>query len=340
MKKIIMSIMAAFLLFLPINANAKDFYEGKVITIIVGSGTGGGLSLNAQLLSKYMGKYIPGNPRVIVTYKSGAGGVKLANFMARENRANDGTTIGMFIGTTLMSGVVNKTNVHFDLDSFSYLGGIVTTRSALMVKSDLGVKTMEDARNIEVVMGSTSKRSQTSVLVELFNQALGTKFKVVTGYKGTGPILAAMERNEVGGVSMTFSTIETARPQWIDDGFIDVLAFSTPPLNSPFSGAPRFTDLVTDPLYKKAFQFMDTTNPFGRAFLVSKDVPSERVAILRKAFEDTMNDPEFRAFAASRKFPVDPVSWQALEAEIEKMKSILTSTPEVIETLRGVMGIK
>ena len=339
MKKFILGVAALFLMAFPISANAEDFYAGKVVKIIVGSGSGGGMALNAQLLSKFISAHIPGNPTVIVTYKKGSGGAVLANYLANSTKT-DGTEIGMLTSTTLMSGVLKKKKIHFDLDSFTFVGGLDNARSAVVVRASTGVNNLADARDIQVIMGATSPRSQTSVIPYMMNKALGTKFKVVTGFKGTGSIFKAITGDEVKGVAMTYSSIVISRPQWLDDGYVNVLAISALTREPTMPDVPLLIELATDPVDKKVFEFMSTTGAFGRAFLTSSKVPQERLDILRKAFNDTMTDPAFREFAASRKFSIHPVSWQTLHSEVDRMKAILVSNPEVADMLRKAMGIK
>lgn len=333
-----MSISIMFALLFPVVANADNFYEGKTVKIVVGSSPGGGMATSAQLLAKFMAKHIPGNPVVIVTYKTGASGIKMCNYLNQSNRPNDGTEIGMPISNTLLASLLDNRNVEFDLDSFAFLGSIDSSATGVFVKSDTGVKTIDDAKNISVAMGASSPRSQTAVIPLLMNKLIGTKFRVVSGYSGTGPIYVAMEKNEVSGVAVTYSSMPTTRPQWLDDKYVILLGLLANKILPEYPDVPLITDLIPNSEDRKVLELWNA-GTFGRAFFVSKKVPQDRIDILRKAFEDTINDPEFIEFARSRNFPVDLEKWQELHGAIDKIKEIVKTSPDAVNELRDVSGI-
>ena len=193
----------------------SDFYTGKQITIVVAAGPGGGHTQYSQLLAPFFKKYMPGSPSFVTQNMGGAGGTKAANFLY-NSAAQDGSVIGILLSDTPFASRLRTTGVKYKPERFHYLGGADDTQSAFVIFKSAGVKTLEDAKMKQVLMGSTGKGSQTYVVPALANAILGTKFKVITGYRGMGGIYLAMDRGEVSGFQSVYSSPKSLRPQWFE----------------------------------------------------------------------------------------------------------------------------
>mgnify|MGYP000938047074 CR=1 FL=1 len=187
-----------------------DFYTGKTITVVVAAGPGGGHTKYTQYLAPFLEKHVPGNPNIIVQNMGGAGGTKAANFLYTRG-LKDGTMIGILLSDTPLASRLRSTGVKYVANQFQFLGGADQPRSAFVVYKNTGVKSIDDAKKTQVILGSTGKGSQTYVVPTLVNKMLGTKFKVITGYRGMGGIYLAMDKKEVQGFQSSWSGMKIAR---------------------------------------------------------------------------------------------------------------------------------
>ena len=303
----------------PVLADAvSDFYSGKQVTIIVAAGPGGGHTQYSQLMAPFFKKYMPGNASFVTQNMGGAGGTKAANYLY-NSAAQDGGVIGILLSDTPFASRLRTTGVKYKPERFHYLGGADNTQSAFVIFKSAGVKTLEDAKKQQVLMGSTGKGSQTYVVPTLVNALLGTKFKTILGYRGMGGIYLAMDQGEVVGFQSVYSSPKSLRPQWFEQDKLVVLAANslTPIADHP--NVPLIKDLVTDPMDKKILTLIGGNGTLGRGWLTTPGVPSARVAALRKAVEKALNDPAAAAAAKERRMTFAPVKWQAMQAHAKRI---------------------
>ena len=188
----------------PARADAvADFYRGKTVNVLIGVASGGEYDLHARLVARYIGKYIPGNPTVVAQNMTGAGGLRMANYLY-EVAPKDGTAIGMLANTFPAMQAVGVGGIQFDAAKFNWIGSISPTVETMAVWRTAGVTTIEDARAREVVAGATGRGAITYMLPAMLNEIIGTKFKIVTGYPGGNDVNLAMERGEVGARNNTW----------------------------------------------------------------------------------------------------------------------------------------
>jgi tripartite-type tricarboxylate transporter receptor subunit TctC len=312
-----------------------DFYKGKTITIVVAAGPGGGHSVYSQALSPGLQKHMPGNPNFIIQNMGGAGGTKAANYLSTA-APQDGTYIGILLQDTPLAARLRATGIRYDPAKFHYLGGADITRSAFVVMKASGVSSLEDAMKQEVLMGSTGRGSQTFIVPTLVNEVLGTKFKVILGYGGMGDIYLAMERNEVHGFQSVWSALSYIRPHWVADGTaMPIAAMSLDPLPDR-PDVPLIIDLVKDPKDREIVELFSGSGVIGRCWLAPPDIPADRLAALRTAFEKTFVDPETEAEVEKRKLPWEPVKWQDLQAQVNRIANADDAT---IKRLQGILGL-
>ena len=204
-------------------ANAQDgaTYQGAQITMAVASTAGGGYDSYARMVARHLGKHVPGNPTIVVTNMSGAGGNVVARYLSNA-APKDGTYIALVLPGTVTGGLyLDKAKLQYDPSRLSHLGSANSEIDMCFVRSDAGVKTLADVREKEVILGGSAEGGATREQPAVLNAIAGTRFKVVSGYPGTREIIIAIERNEVSGVcGMSFSAMKLQRPQWLESGFI------------------------------------------------------------------------------------------------------------------------
>lgn len=332
---IAITMLAAGSISAPAAADAvTDFYKGKTVTVVVAAGPGGGHTKYTQYLAPFLEKHMPGNPNFIVQNMGGAGGTKAANFLYTRGR-KDGTMIGILLSDTPLASRLRTTGVKYVAKDFQFLGGADKPRSVFLAYKSTGIKTLQDAMKKEVVFGSTGKGSQTYVVPTLTNAMLGTKFKVITGYRGMGGIYIAMDKKEVQGFQSSWSGFKIGRSHLVDQ--VNLLAVNalTPLVDNP--DVPLLKDIVTDPQDKKVAELLGGNMVLGRAWLAPPGVPADRLAALRMAFAKSFADPEAVAGAKQRKMTWESVKWQDQQAAAER---ISTTDQALIDRMRNALGLK
>jgi tripartite-type tricarboxylate transporter receptor subunit TctC len=302
----------------------EDFYKGRTIKFIVGSNTGGSYDTYSRLLTAHMGRHIPGNPTLVVENMPGASGTKSAQYIG-EIAPKDGSVIGMFNQSMPQRQMFEPDQVHFDLSKFGWIGAMNTSTTVFITWHTSGVKTLEDARKKEVVMGALSAAGGNSVYPLLINAFLGTKFKVVLGYQGGNTIQLAMERGEVDGrAAVVWSGLKAGWPHWIAEKKIFVLLQTGLTKEKDLPDAPLLLDLAKNQEEKAIFRFVSSDSAMGFPVTAPPGIPAERLAALQKAFLDTMKDPEFVKIATERQLEIEPSTGD----EVRKVVEDLIGTPK------------
>lgn len=309
----------------------EDFYRGQTVKFIVGSNTGGSYDTYGRLLAAHIGKHIPGRPTVVVENMPGASGTKSATYLA-EVAPKDGSVFGMFNQSMAQRQMLQPETVHFDLGKFSWLGAMNNSTTVFITWHTSGVRTLEDAKKKDVVMGALSASGGNAVYPLLLNAFLGTKFKVVLGYPGGNTIQLAMERGEVDGRgSVVWSGFKAGWPHWIAEKKVNVLLQTGLAKEPDLPDVPLLIDLARTPDEKAIFRFLSSDGVMGFPVTAPPGVPPDRLAALRQAFAATMKDPEFLKAAQERKLTIEPITGEAVQRTVEE----LTSTPkEVIAKIK------
>jgi tripartite-type tricarboxylate transporter receptor subunit TctC len=277
--------------------SVADFYKGKQVRIIVGSATGGGYDLYARHLARYLGKHIPGNPTVIVQNMPGAGGLAATNHLyARAPR--DGLAIGIVQGTLTYAQVAKSPQAMFDMQQFGWLGSANMTSNICAFSPRAGIKTERDLLTKEVVIGASG--GSTDFVPNLLNALVGTKFKLVKGYKSTSEVLPAIERGEVDGLcGWGWDGAQVNGRDYFARGVISVGLESGnerhPELKA--RGVPFMMDMVTDEENKRILRFLFSYLVYVRPFIAPPELPADRLEALQKAFAAALRDPELLAEA-------------------------------------------
>ncbi|MDB5651916.1 MAG: Tripartite-type tricarboxylate transporter, receptor component TctC [Hyphomicrobiales bacterium] len=321
--------VAATLASLPAQADAlADFYRGKNIFFIVGSDPGGSFGPYAQVLAEHMPKYIPENPKIIIKYTGGqSGGLQLANTIQSVMPA-DGLNMAMTQQTIVLNQVLQPQYAKYDARQWLWLGNMAPVRNMLALWHSAKAQTIEEAKKTEVIIGATGPSSPTFIVPNLLNRFLGTKFKIVTGYKGAADLNLAMERGEIEGRGASWVSVQLAMPEAIADGRIKPIVFASITRDPSALNVPTLAELMTDPVQKQVAEFLSAESDFGRSVFLPPGVPADRVAMLRAAFESTMKDPAFLADAKRLSLTIEPMPYQELERITLK---VVNASPDVIE---------
>jgi tripartite-type tricarboxylate transporter receptor subunit TctC len=314
--------VAAAMLLLSMPAGvADDFYKGKVIRIIVGFGPGGGYDLYARLLAQYLGKHIPGQPSVVVENMNGAGSVKAANYvygMAQK----DGTVIATVDQIAPMYQMLGGEGAQFNPGDIQWLGSMAFSNGLLYTWHTSDIKSIEDAKKREVIMGGTAVTADSYIYPTVVNGLLGTKFKVVLGYPDANSSNLAIERGEVtGGGGNSWLSLLGSRRAWIDDKKINFILQVGVEKEPELASVPLFSDLVKDPDGRQIADLISFQSAIGYASWVAPGVPADRVALLRAAFDETMKDPAMLADAAKRRIVMRPQGGAQIGVQVKRISN-------------------
>jgi tripartite-type tricarboxylate transporter receptor subunit TctC len=307
--------------------SVEEFYNGKRITLVVGAEVAGDYNRNGRLLARFMQKYIPGKPTIIVQNMPGATGMISANYLF-QTAPRDGTVIGHFNQSMALFQATDAGNTKFKAEEFNWLGSFMRVVGVTIVASRTGVKTIEDAKKKAIVLGSTSTHGTMTTYPALLNNALGTKFDIVLGYAGGGSVDLAMERGEVDGRGAHNWVGIKAHPSWISENKINLLVQFAHYKEPDLPNVPAITELAENPQQAAVFKFISADTNMGMPFLAPPGVPVDRVAALREAFDLAIKDPEFIETCKRAGIDVTPISG----AVVQRVAGEIISTPsDVVE---------
>lgn len=328
------SIAAALAIAAPLSVpaqaqDAAEFFKGKTISILVGAGAGGSFVPYAQLLADHMKKHIPGEPSIIVKTMGGQGGGLDTAIQMQNTVSRDGLTWGMTQQTIVMAQVINPQYAKYDARTWNWLGNMAQIRNMLAVWHTAKAQSVEEAKQHETIVGATGPSSPTYIMPSFLNRFAGTKFKIVTGYKGTADLNLAMQRGEIEVRGGSWVSVELQAPQFITEKKLKPIVFASIGRDPGNKDVPTLTELVADPKAKQAADFISSESAFGRAFFLPPGVPADRVALLRKAFDAAVKDPGLIADAEKKRLPLDPTDYKELTAITAKV----IATPAEIAAL-------
>jgi tripartite-type tricarboxylate transporter receptor subunit TctC len=305
-----------------------DFYKGKQIRFIVRTLPGGDYDQLTRVLARFMGKYIPGKPDMVVVNMTGGGGIVAANYMA-EVAPKDGTVIGIVSQGLATDDALNLSKgLKADLKQFGWISNVVYSNQLLVVWHESPTKTLEDAKKRETTIGATGAGSVSVQIPAFLNNVYGTRFKLVFGYRGGQLIDLAMERGEVEGRGANpYSGWMSAKPTWIPEKKIIPLVQLGLTKEPELPDVPLIVDLKVKAGDRPLLEFMARAAAVGRPLATTPGVPPDRLTALRKAFMDTVKDPEFIKEAKKQNLTIRPMTAEKIQ---EVIFGIL-DTPEAIK---------
>jgi tripartite-type tricarboxylate transporter receptor subunit TctC len=304
--------------------SAAAFYQGKTVSITVGSGVGGGNDSYARLIARFLPKHIPGNPAVVVKNMPGAGGLKALNYMYERAR-KDGTEIGGTNQFTAFEPLYTgkKSKATFDALQFNWLGSPASYSSVGIAWHTTGVKTAKDLLTQQLLIGSSGITSTSSNVSYVLGNTLGFKFRLILGYPGGADVDLAIARGEIHGrSSINWDSLQSRHSDWIRDKKVNIL-YQLGVKRDPRipSDIPLILDLAETPEARQVLELQFASYGVGYPYMAPPKVPAERVTALRKAYAAMMAHSELQAAATSQKFTIQPVSGEEVEEILRKSYS-------------------
>ena len=310
-----------------------EFYKGKTVSIIVGFGAGGGYDLYARLLGRFIGEHIPGKPNVVVQNMEGAGSVRAANHVYAV-APKDGTVIGAVNQNMPMYQLLGGKAAQFDAAKMVWLGTMGGSNGLLYTWHTSPVKTIEDAKKIEVSLGGTGTNSDSHIFPTLINNMLGTKFKVINGYAGgSKEVHLALERREVDGRGgNAWASLMSSNRDWIEQKKLNFLVQIGFEPEKEILDVPMLQSFMKTDSERQIVELVSLPTVLGYAHWTAPEVPADRIAALRAAYNATMRDPAFLAEAQKLGMMLRPDTGPAVEALVKRVAN--TPKPVLLEAAR------
>src|SRR5262245_48967608 len=310
-----------------------DFYRGKTLRMLIGYGPGGGYDIYGRLVAEVLPRHIPGNPMIVPQNMPGGGSFVASRFMAEE-APKDGTVFGSLAQTLALDSMTNTT-VKIDVTKFSYLGRVVTNIDTGVTLPKTGIKSFEDVRQKQYIVGTSGGGSTTVLFPSALNAYGGAKFKLVRGYSGTTDIILAMERGEVDIVgAYGLPGILVSQPGWVHRGEATLLYQASLKRHRLLSQVPTLPELATSDDGRVILHAAASTGEFGRSILTTPGVPPERLGALRTAFAAMLKDPDFLAAAEKRNLMVDPGTGEEMDTLLRETLKLPQEVAERIGKTR------
>ena len=311
----------------PALGQGADFYKGKQVDLYIGYSVGGGYDIYARILARHLGKHLPGNPVVVPKNMEGAGSLRLANWLYQAAPRN-GTAFGTIGRGIAFDPLLGGQGAQFKATDFDWIGSANDEVSVCVAWAKSGVTRFEELYSRELIVGGTGATADTDLFPRVMNGVLGTRFRLVSGYPGGNDITLAMERGEVDGrCGWSWSSIKTNHPAWVKDGTLKLLVQLSLAKHADLPDVPLVMDLVRTEEQKAVLRLVFARQVMGRPFLAPPGVPKERLALLRKAFMQTLRDEAFLAEARKLNLEITPVSGEAVQDLVAEM---YRTPPEIL----------
>ena len=314
--------------------SAAEFYKDKTLTLYIGVSPGGIYGTFALLLSRHISSHLVGNPTVVIKALRGAGGTKALNYVYNV-APQDGSVAITPNGGVAKRVVLRIGNPKYDPARFQWLGGWGEAVNTITLRKDAGVHTLKQAMQKQAILGAIGKSSNTFMIPSLMNNTIGTKFKIITGYRGGSPIRKAIETGELHGWSGQWLGWKLRKADWIRDGKIVNLVQMASKRALDLPNVPLLTDFARNDEERDLFTFVQTSIG-DKAFVVAPGVPKDRAAALSKAYMATLRDAKFVAEMTKRHYTIDPISGQRIQKFV---KDVMNTPAAKVEKLRRLMGL-
>jgi tripartite-type tricarboxylate transporter receptor subunit TctC len=334
-------LLAAFItagtaIFTPAVADdTGSFFAGKTMRIVVGFSPGGGYDIYARELGRYLGRHIPGRPAVVVQNMAGAGSLKAVNFLFNA-APRDGTVLATFSRGIVFEPLIGHLDgAQFDAPKFNWIGSISDEVGVCAINASRGIATWQDMLTTRTVIGASGAGADSDAFPIVLRNLFHLPMRVVTGYPGGADVNLAMERGEVDGrCGWSWTSIVSRNREWLNEKRIRITLQIALAKHEDLPDVPLITDLVSDPRQAAAVRLIVSRQGIARPFAAPPEVPPERIATLREAFDATMRDPDFLAEMRSQALDVRPLGGGAVQA---LMRDIYASPPDVVKLAREIL---
>jgi tripartite-type tricarboxylate transporter receptor subunit TctC len=313
-------------------------------TIVVGYSAGASYDIYARNFARHLGKHLPGNPNIVVQNMTGAGSLRSANFIYNQ-APKDGTTLGVFARGLAMQPLLDPTGIQYDPLKFNWVGSLSADVSLVLSWHTKPFKTIDDLRQREMVVAGTGSGADSVIFPYILNGVLGTKMKIVTGYPGAADFLLAVERQEADGTAgVSWSGLNAARPEWIAKKQINVIVQLGLKKHPGMGAAPLVMEFAKNDSDRGVLELIFSRQDMGYPVVAPPGVPPERLAVLRKAFEATMRDPDYIADGKKQHLEAEFMRGEEIEALIKRVnaspKEVIARAVKAIEAGKGATTSK
>lgn len=306
-------------------APAADFYRDATINLVIGFPVGGGYDIYGRLVSRHYGKHIAGNPKVVPQNMIGAGGMKAANFMYGV-APKDGATLGIIPDTTPSEELLGTNGVAYVSRNFNWIGRISASTNVQVLWASSNVRTIEDARNKPSVQGGSGPMAPAVIYPKLLNALGGTQFKMVTGYGGAAESCLAMEKGEIDGCLLAWSTVKAAKRDWLDQKKAHIIVQWGAERHPELPDVPTMVELGKTAEDRAILSLYASATEIGKSIIAPPGVPTERVTMLRRAFDAMLKDKDYIEEVRRLSLDFDPLSGEKMQQYVED----LSKTPAAI----------
>jgi tripartite-type tricarboxylate transporter receptor subunit TctC len=319
------------------NVQAQDFYQGKTIRVIVATTPGGGFDAYSRMLTRHMGKYIPGHPTFVVENMPGAAFLIGTNYLYRQAKP-DGLTLGNWIGTLVLHQVMGRAGIEFDARKFEYVGAPVKNHDTCVMARASGIDSAQKwlSSPTPVKMGATPPGSTPYDNATVLKDALGLPMQIVSGYKGTAEIRLALDGGEVAGLcGLAWASIKVTWRKQLESGEVKVVLQNTATAHPELGDVPLAISFAKNDAGRKLIQLaLHDVGAITYLYSFPPGTPKDREQIFRKAFQSTLKDAEFVAEAKKGNFELDPVAGEELEKIVN---GFFKADPATVNRLRELL---
>lgn len=310
--------------------------KGRTVTVFIGFGPGGTYDLYARVLSRHIGKHLPGNPQVVAQSMPGAGSITLANYMFSV-APKDGTAIATVAQAIAVEEALKSSGIAYKADQFTWVGRASNAVELLMSFHTSKIKTIDDARRHDVPTAGTGPASPSEGVPRLLNATAGMRFKIISGYPSSAVALLAMEKGEVDTAQTSWSTLQATKAHWLRDRHVNILVQTTLERIPDLPNVPSLVELGRTEQDKALLAFYTSSAEVGRSFLAPPGMTPERSDMVRRAFDATMQDAEFRAEIAKGQADLNPLKGEEVHKLIVKT---LAAPPELVARMKEILEQK
>jgi len=314
----VFAAVSALLAALPAVAQSPaEFYRGRNVTFLIGYPTGNGYDAYSRLLIRHLGRHVPGNPTILPENMPGAGSMVMINHLYNV-AVKDGSVIGLPSRDLIIEPLLGNSQAKFDPRKLAWIGSMNKDTAVCVAWGKTGVKTLDQVKSQPLAVGATGTASGSFLLPQLLNAVLDTKFKIILGYPDASAVNIALERGELEAFCTSYAAIETARPQWLSEHQVNVLA-QLGMTRSPAIDAPMVLDMTKDDAAKQAMTLVFASQEMGRPVAGPPGMPGDRLQAMRTAFDATMKDPAFLEEARRQRFAIDAITGAQVDALLDRM---------------------
>ncbi|WP_421726235.1 Bug family tripartite tricarboxylate transporter substrate binding protein [Bauldia sp.] len=315
-------------------ANADVDFSGETVTVVVGFGAGGGYDAFGRLAADHLGRFLPGNPSVIVENMPGGGGRRSVGFLA-EAAPTDGTVISVIPATIVFDSVVGNLPDGVTAEDFTFIGRLGTLVTGVATWHTAEAKSVEEAKEHMTTVAASGRTAMSSIIPRTLNALIETKFEVIEGYKGTAEGVLAMERGEVDATTINTSVMERTHPDWLPDNKINLLWQLSLERSDSYPEVPALVEFAENKGDETVLRLLAAAGSIGRSLAGPPGMADETLGVYRAAFDQMLRDADYLEDANRRNLPTDSVSGEELASIVA---SVLEAPAKVVDVLTEVVS--